>query len=837
MRHLYLILFLVFAAAGAQNVAFADPNLKTKLTWSSNVEEVAWDENGELMSVDANGDGEIQVSEALAVYSLDLSFGDIQDFDGLQAFTNLRKLVCGFNDAPTIDLSTFANLEELDASSGEWTSFDITALVNLKRLNISSQSPVFTSLDLSNNNLLEYLNIGTSSLTSIDLSNLTLLEDFSLFGLNVTAVDLSNNLALKRISIWNTPLTSIDVTMLTNLEQLNLVNNGLTSVNVLPLINLLGLQLNNNPLGSVDISTLTSLRSLSVEGCGLSSIDLSNNNQLRSIRVTNNNLTALDISNKPDLWTLYCANNQLTEIDLSNNPLLCNFVASDNPQLETLFLKNGNEGCPLEFQVTNVPMLYYVCVDDAETEHFTQYFGSGVVVNSYCNFTPGGDYNTITGTVRFDADVNGCDGSDPVHPLVKIAITDGMENGATFTATDGTYNFYTGAGTFDVVPQLENPSYFNVVPIASASFPDVDNSVETRDFCIVPNGIHRDLEVVIAPVVAARPGFEAVYKIVYRNKGNQTISMSLGLDFSYNPDLMAFTSATTAPDSAGPGLLQWNYSGLQPFESRSILVTMQINPPTHPTNPVNIDDELTFTALVEMMGADDMPQDNVFQLVQTVVGSYDPNNMICLEGDTVPVSSIGEYLHYITNFENTGTDYAENVVVKIEFDDMNFDLNSLQLMDSSDPVYARITGNKVEYIFEGIYLGIGGHGNILLKIRTNFGLSAGDMVANNADIYFDYNHPVVTDMASTLFQSLQTPGYIRDASVVVYPNPSSGMVNVKSASSVTKVELFDTHGRLLQMKIGGMADGSLDMSSRAKGIYFLRITTSDGIHIEKLIRD
>jgi Leucine-rich repeat (LRR) protein len=874
MKPFYYLLLLVCSASFGQ-IYFPDPALKAALMSPNHAYDWLYND---IENIDQNGDGEIDFDEASQVVELDISNKGISDLTGIEVFVNLEQLMAAHNQIGSCQLQGMPSLRYLDVGNNGMSILDVSYLDALENITFA-QNPLIT-IDLSNCLQLENViysgaelmgfraafcpNLNSVSLTCPNLFDLDLegsaiaalmvwsssLSSMTLENLsNLTSVTFQGNPQLTDFTVSNCPsLTYLNLFMCNQLQTVNISgtpalaalrisDNQVAELDVSELTSLTLLTCISTQVSSLDLSGLTSLTDLDVSGNLLTELDVSNLTQLALFGCNFNQLTSLDVSNLTNLVYLDCGHNQLTTLDLSNQTSLQSLYASNN-QLETLFIKNGRvENLDLEGN----PNLAFVCADDSQIiEVQNELNGAGItgaLVNSYCSFVPGGDYNTITGTVRFDADANGCDASDPVHPLVKIAITDGMENGATFTATDGTYNFYTGAGNFDVVPQLENPSYFNVVPIASASFPDVDNSVETRDFCIVPNGIHRDLEVVIAPVVAARPGFEAVYKIVYRNKGNQTISMSLGLDFSYNPDLMAFTSATTAPDSAGPGLLQWNYSGLQPFESRSILVTMQINPPTHPTNPVNIDDELTFTALVEMMGADDMPQDNVFQLVQTVVGSYDPNNMICLEGDTVPVSSIGEYLHYITNFENTGTDYAENVVVKIEFDDMNFDLNSLQLMDSSDPVYARITGNKVEYIFEGIYLGIGGHGNILLKIRTNFGLSAGDMVANNADIYFDYNHPVVTDMASTLFQSLQTPGYIRDASVVVYPNPSSGMVNVKSASSVTKVELFDTHGRLLQMKIGGMADGSLDMSSRAKGIYFLRITTSDGIHIEKLIRD
>ena len=52
---------------------------------------------------------------------------------------------------------------------------------------------------------------------------------------------------------------------------------------------------------------------------------------------------------------------------------------------------------------------------------------------------------------------------------------------------------------------------------------------------------------------------------------------------------------------------------------------------------------------------DEIPIDNIFNLTQTVVNSYDPNDKTCLQGKTVSSEVIGEYVHYLIRFENTGS--------------------------------------------------------------------------------------------------------------------------------------------------------------------------------------
>jgi hypothetical protein len=340
--------------------------------------------------------------------------------------------------------------------------------------------------------------------------------------------------------------------------------------------------------------------------------------------------------------------------------------------------------------------------------------------------------------------------------------------------------------------------------------------------------------VVISPVFFARPGFDATYQITYRNKGNQTISGIVNLIF--DDSRTDFVSANPSVDNLAVNSLSWNYSNLLPFESRIITVVLNVNSPTE-TPAVNNGDILNFEASISPVVSDENPLDNTFLYNQTVVGSYDPNDITCLEGAVVPPSEIGNYLHYVINFENTGTFPAENVVVKTEIDAAKFDIGSLQLMNSNFPVDARITGNKVEFIFENIQLPIGGHGHILLKVKTQNTLVTGDAVANRGDIYFDYNFPIDTGLANTVFQGLLNTIAVRDNSVAVYPNPAYNDVTIMADNKIKSIELYDAQGRIILTSLKDELESKLDVSTYAKGIYFLKITTEKGALVQKLLKE
>jgi hypothetical protein len=300
-------------------------------------------------------------------------------------------------------------------------------------------------------------------------------------------------------------------------------------------------------------------------------------------------------------------------------------------------------------------------------------------------------------------------------------------------------------------------------------------------------------------------------------------------------DVMDFLSAAPVADSQSTGTLTFNYADLLPFENRSIEVVVNVNAPTE-TPAVNIEDVLDFTATVTLNGTDAVPADNDAELNQVVVGSYDPNDKKCIEGNVVSTYLIGEYLHYVINFENTGTDAAQNIIIRDDIDVTKFDMNSLQMMHSSHDADIRTQGTRVECFFKNIYLPIGGHGNILLKIKTLASLADGDIVTNRASIFFDYNFPVITNFAETTFSTLSVgEGAMSD--VALYPNPTRGIVTISSSEIIDAVELFDIQGRLLQHDAAGSSSHVLDFASRQSGVYFVKIISGNKQTVHKVIKN
>ena len=103
---------IFFANLFAQNVSIPDANFKTYLI------------NNTL--INTNGDNEIQVSEATSytqsVYCPSLG---ITDLTGIEAFTNITELYCGFNQLTSLDVSQNTALVYLYCYSNQLTCLNV----------------------------------------------------------------------------------------------------------------------------------------------------------------------------------------------------------------------------------------------------------------------------------------------------------------------------------------------------------------------------------------------------------------------------------------------------------------------------------------------------------------------------------------------------------------------------------------------------------------------------------------------------------------------------------------------------------------------------------------
>jgi len=449
--------------------------------------------------------------------------------------------------------------------------------------------------------------------------------------------------------------------------------------------------------------------------------------------------------------------------------------------------------------------------------------------------------NALSGQVKLDANADGCDDADTGIANLLITTDNGNNSFATFTQTDGSYSFLADQQVFTTSISSTLPNYYTSNPMSHTDdFTTLSGSAIESDFCVEASQTINDLNVVIYPALnEPRPGFDTNYKIVYSNTG--TVPLSGDITFQFNDSKIQFLNASETVASQTANSLTFNYSNLNPFEIRTIDLDFNVFPP--PTT--NIDDELISTVSINPVAGDETQEDNTYELNQTVIGSYDPNDIQILEGEQVHIDDADEYLHFLIRFQNTGTASAINVRVEHILDD-KLDWTSMQLQSLSHEGRVEITdGSDVQFIFNNINLPDqtsdeeGSIGYIAFKIKPQDNVLVGDIISGVADIYFDFNPPIITNTATTQFvDNLGTDDFNLNE-ISIYPNPTSDILYIESKDEIFYMRIFNINGKLLK-HIDVQSDFSINQQIKVDelntGIYFIEIQSNNYKQILKLIK-
>jgi Leucine-rich repeat (LRR) protein len=402
MKKIYFLLLALclFTGAKAQIVNIPDAKFKAKLLAAGPNNQIAKDLTGNWTKIDADNNGNIEVSEALQLSYLDASQNispspeAISSLQGIESFGNLQFLNCSLNSLASLNVSALTNLQNFGCDFNQLTTLNISGLTNLKVFYCNKNH--LTSLNVSGFTNLQILHCDDNLLPSLNVNGLTNLIDLNCNYNRLASLDVSGLINLQTLDCNGNLLTSLDVSGLANLQNLRCGSNQVLSLNLNGLSSLLILGCDRNLLTSLDVSGLTNLIHL---GC------------------TNNLLTSLDVSGLINLQTLYCNNNQLTTLDVSNSVNL-EYLFCHTNQLTSLYIKNGKIEAPL--QIYNNPNLQYICADDAQIAQIQGWMtqsGSNCVVNSSCNLD----------TAHFESPDYFTLYPNPATSVLNLAVENGVE--------------------------------------------------------------------------------------------------------------------------------------------------------------------------------------------------------------------------------------------------------------------------------------------------------------------------------------------------------------------------------------------------------------------------
>lgn len=386
------------------------------------------------------------------------------------------------------------------------------------------------------------------------------------------------------------------------------------------------------------------------------------------------------------------------------------------------------------------------------------------------------DPNRITGTVKLDTNSNNL--PDLTEPSFKKGIVKIKKYGAEKwygVDENGTYEAVADTGTYTIQFVPYNENYFAASPAIQTLVIAGRGQKDTVDFAVHQTGVHRDYAVTVSSPGFFRPGFNVVYQLACTNNGTDTFE-NRPLRFVKDPRLVVeqpIAGTTIAGDT-----ITWDSLRILPFSQQLLHLPLRLAAPP----AVNAGDTLFSYATIDTTG-DEATVDNYAAVKNPVTGSYDPNDKNEQHAGAITKLEVnaGNYLTYTIRFQNTGTDTAFNIVVRDSLDPRLLP-EEFEMISASHPYHFKIEkGKYVTWTFTDINLvdsfrnEPASHGYITYRIKPKANLAIGEIIKNDAAIYFDFNLPVSTNTTHTAV--IKTTAIWTGKAGSFWSNPANWNVN------------------------------------------------------------
>lgn len=372
----------------------------------------------------------------------------------------------------------------------------------------------------------------------------------------------------------------------------------------------------------------------------------------------------------------------------------------------------------------------------------------------------------VTGKVFYDIDGKGLKGPNEMY---KSNVEFIMNNTLyTFSDDSGFYNISADTGLS--VLKINSGSLFFSTP---DSFQFNFSSFDTTVFLDLPlrSTLSVDsLRITLTQLNNARPGFAVHYKVKFENTGTTILSPVVSLD--YDESLLAYDSSTNTGITNISGMLSFPPGNLYPGEAGTFISSFTLDP------GASLGDSLTCLAKVSTFGFNDSARNTA-----VITSSYDPNDKNATPSLTSAAVVNGEYIDYLIRFQNTGTDTAFNVVITDTLSNFLIE-ETFEMITASHNCKVTRNNNALSFEFLNILLPDSNrnerlsHGFVNFKAKADPGVAPNTSISNFANIYFDYNAPVITNTAVTSIISPQACFTISTSTTNALCTQSNGSITV-----------------------------------------------------------
>ena len=192
--------------------------------------------------------------------------------------------------------------------------------------------------------------------------------------------------------------------------------------------------------------------------------------------------------------------------------------------------------------------------------------------------------------------------------------------------------------------------------------------------------------------------------------------------------------------------------------------------------------------------------------------------------DVIAVSYGTDEIIWYENTNGQGTFSNEHIITAAADGATNVFAKDLDNDGDVDIICAASRGNEVIYYLNDGFGNFNYQQTIITNYRTAISVIADDFnndgkmdilassFAKDEIIWFENKGPLgIEENTTTLFS--------------IYPNPTSGVLNIKSVVPISEITIYNNLGQLL---ISSKEKNQLDISALSEGVYFLKIIAENG---------
>lgn len=488
----------------------------------------------------------------------------------------------------------------------------------------------------------------------------------------------------------------------------------------------------------------------------------------------------------------------------------------------TVYLENGFNGDSINV-VFDFP---HIVTEDLNYSNLLTVDGVTDVFENLCG-TNISDEN-VSGNVYFNTD--NCSSTDAVDlSNVMVTLDNGTDQYIRSTNQFGYYEAFLPNGTYDI--SFDYPSTLMSVCEEPGSVTIDDDINSGLDAIYTADILCPEIVLNLDPFIIRPCENNSYISFQACNYGTVLLeTLVANLQFPVGSEILSISPSIAYSYNDGTG--EFNFT----CDSLDVLTCKTFQIAFHSPCTTEVGDTLCFNLETSVVGnnpdCSDYIQEND-EACNEVIGSYDPNDKRGMTQGNGPDNYLdaGTEIEYMIRFQNTGNDTA--FVVRID-DPLSqvFDHTTIEPISASHRYELNYSDGIASFNFPDILLVDSfknepeSHGFIKFRITLKEDLAPGTAIQNYANIYFDGNDPIITNVYEYAITVPVNTVEWEQKQVSLYPNPAQEELFVSLNNQEDRdllISVYDLQGKLLITQSMTGDSKKISIGHLNEGLYLIQL--------------